>query len=293
MNIDVLVVGSANRDWRATVDRLPRPGETLMAREAHFSGGGKGANQAVAAARAGATVALVGATGDDAVGRELRAELEAAGVDTSELKSVVGVPTGTAFITVASDGENVIVVDAGANHYASLDADRDDLRALVVVAQAEVPVPVFAAAARLAARHGARFVFNAAPVPSSIEDVPRGADPLVVNEHEAAILLGSYSGDPEGLGQALLVATQARSVVVTLGSRGSVTATNGGSTRTAATPVERVVDTTGAGDTFTGALAAHLALGRSLPEATSLAAEAAAESVGWQGARPPLASITN
>lgn len=286
MNVDVLVVGSVNQDRRASVRSLARPGETVLADGTSVSGGGKGANQATAAARAGASVAMVGAVGDDDAGRALRTELEQAGVDIGELKTVVGVPTGTAFITVADDGENTIVVDPGANAYANVDLDGGTARAAVVLAQLEIPGETVAAAAAFAAACGARFVLNAAPAPERADPIPAGADPLVVNQHEAARLLGGESEDPEAEAARLLKAARAASVVVTLGEAGSTVATPGETYRVPAAAAARLVDTTGAGDAFTGALAAALARGAELRAAVRTAAEAAAEAVGWPGARP-------
>lgn len=288
MDVDVLVVGSVNRDVILTVQRLPLPGETVMAHRTHVTGGGKGANQAVAVAAAGARVAIVGAVGEDDAGRGLRAELEEAGVDVRELKVVVGVSSGSAFICVDELGQNSIVVDAGANAYASFDPFREDLSAAVVLAQAEIPVGVVAAAARFAAAQGSRFVFNAAPAPQALDRIPPGADPLVVNEFEAAELVGEDGGDPAELGRRLLIEARARSVIITLGVAGSLVVTPDGSTHVPAVEATEVIDTTGAGDTFVGALAARLARPGSLVEAARAGAAAAALSVGWRGARPPL-----
>ena len=285
MNVDVLVVGSVNQDRRASVRTLARPGETVLADGTRVSGGGKGANQAAAAARAGAAVAMVGAVGDDDAGRALRAELERAGVDVGELKTVVGVPTGTAFITVADDGENTIVVDSGANAYACLELD-DAVHPAVVLAQLEIPDGTVADAAAFAAAAGARFVLNAAPAPERPERIPAGADPLVVNRHEAARLLGGEEPDPEAAAARLLTTVGAASAVVTLGADGGAVATPNETYRVSAAEAARLVDTTGAGDTFTGALAAALAHGAPLREAVEAAAVSAAEAVGWPGARP-------
>lgn len=289
MDTDVLVVGSVNEDRMIAVRRHVRPGETILAEGVQVSGGGKGANQAAAVARAGARVAFVGAVGDDESGRTLRAELTALGIDVAELRTVPGVTTGTAFIQVSEDGENAIIVDAGANSHVRVELAADT-RAAVVLAQAEIPPAVVAAAAELAGTIGARFAFNAAPAPASLDEVPRGADPLIVNEHEAAELLGAAAatGTPAEAALALREAAGARSVVVTLGAEGCLVADESGVDAVPAVRVERVVDTTGAGDAFAGALAAALALGASLRDAAAAAAAAGAAAVGWEGARPPV-----
>ncbi len=290
MDIDVLVVGSVNQDRRIAVRRIVAPGQTVLADEVRVSGGGKGANQAAAAVRAGARVAFVGAVGDDEAGRELRAELRDAGVDVTELKTVMGVPTGSAFISVADDGENAIIVDAGANAYTSLELHHDELDVAVVLAQAEVPMGVVAATASLAAAAGARFVFNAAPAPAALALVAAGADPLVVNEHEAAELLGTADATTPAAASALRDASGARSLVITLGAEGCIVAEASGVERMTAVLASDVVDTTGAGDAFVGSLAARLALGDGLLAATRFAAAAGSQAVGWVGARPPLDS---
>ncbi|GAA2453984.1 PfkB family carbohydrate kinase [Agromyces soli] len=290
MDTDVLVVGSVNEDRMIAVRRHVRPGETILAEGVQVSGGGKGANQAAAVARAGARVAFVGAVGDDESGRTLRAELTALGIDVAELRTVPGVTTGTAFIQVSEDGENAIIVDAGANSHVRVELAPAGTRAAVVLAQAEIPPAVVADAAGLAAAIGARFAFNAAPAPASLDEVPRGADPLIVNEHEAAELLGAAAatGTPAEVALALREAAGAHSVVVTLGAEGCLVADESGVDAVPAVRAERVVDTTGAGDAFAGALAAALALGAPLRDAAAAAAAAGSAAVGWEGARPPV-----
>ena len=284
MGIDVLVVGSVNEDIVVSVERLPGPGETLLASEFALSCGGKGANQAVAAARDGARVALVGAVGDDDAGGRQGAALDGAGVDTRWLRRLTGVPTGTAFIQVDSRGENTIVVVQGANAHVTLPVD--DVESRVVVAQNEIPPAAQQEAVALAARTGARLVINAAPAPESPPPWYGAADPLVVNEHEAAQLATS---DETGAGllRRLRERTGARSVVMTLGERGALV--DDGTEVHAIPPVvvEQVVDATGAGDTFVGVLAARLARGDAVVAAAFAANRCAAKAVTWSGARPP------
>lgn len=262
----VVVVGSANADLVVRVGRHPGPGETVLGSDLVIHPGGKGANQAVAAARLGARVAMVGRVGADAHGELLVGALERDGVDTSALLRG-GTPTGVALITVGEDGENTIVVAPGANARVTGTEAADAVRrfgwARVVSAQLEIPPEAVAAAARAAQQRGARFVLNASP-PDLLADRGFAAevlplcDPLVVNEHEARFLAGD--GDDHGSG---LLRLGVRSAVVTLGERGAVVLTKGGGrTEVPGVPVE-VVDTTGAGDAFTGALAWRLGLGTS------------------------------
>ena len=284
MSIDVLVVGSVNEDIVVSVERLPGPGETLLASEFALSCGGKGANQAVAAARDGARVALVGAVGDGDAGGRQGTALDGAGVDTRWLRRLTGVPTGTAFIQVDSRGENTIVVVQGANAHVTLPVG--DVESRVVVTQNEIPAAAQQEAVALAARTGARLVINAAPAPESPPPWYGAADPLVVNEHEAA-QLATLDETGAGLLRRLRERTGARSVVMTLGERGALV--DDGTEVHAIPPVvvEQVVDATGAGDTFVGVLAARLARGNDVVAAASAANRCAAKAVTWPGARPP------
>ncbi|KHL12850.1 UNVERIFIED_CONTAM: hypothetical protein LK11_34885 [Mumia flava] len=262
----VVVVGSLNVDLVTSVARHPGPGETILGSDLTRSHGGKGANQALAAARAGAQVAFVGRLGDDSDGAQYRTALRAAGIDDQHLRTTAGVPTGTALIVVDGAGENTIVVAPGAN--ARLSAE--DVRAAadvladadVVLVQLEVGDEAVSAAFALAAEHGVRVVLN----PSPVRTVPRAwleaADPTVVNEHEQR-------------------AYDLAEACVTLGGRG---ATWHGTT--VAPPATEVVDTTGAGDAFAGALAAALARGDDDATALRAAVAAGAEATTWVGAQP-------
>ncbi|MEU6851705.1 ribokinase [Actinacidiphila alni] len=295
--VTLLVVGSANADLVVRVDRHPAPGETVLgAAGLAVHPGGKGANQAVAAGRLGARVGFCGRVGCDEYGERLAAELRAAGVDTAALGTEKAVPTGVALITVAADGENTIVVAPGAN--TTLAAD--DVTAAVggngvrvVSAQCEVPMDAVRAAARAADRHGARLVLNPSP-PEAVRDDPLAAqllahaDPLVVNEHETRVLLGTAAPAPEDL----LLRLGVRSAVVTLGGAGAVVVERADTvrpdgprtTRVPAVAVD-VVDTTGAGDAFTGALAWRLAEGDALVAAVRWAVRVGAAAVGESGAQ--------
>jgi ribokinase len=267
-----VVVGSGSLDLTMQVERLPAPGETVLSAPTLRGFGGKGANQAVAAAAAGASVAMVGRFGDDEVGAAYRDRLAGFGVDVRHLLGTPGVPTGTAYVMVDARGENAIVVDPGANATLA-PADLAPLRELgpgdVLLVQCELPLPVVVESVRLAAAAGARVVLNLAPSTVLPADVLGLADPLVVNEEEARVL---EAFDRPG------------SLLVTRGAAG---ATWGDLERPAvAVPAGEVVDTTGAGDAFCGTLAAALAAGRDRAAAMDLALAAGAEAVRRVGAQP-------
>lgn len=282
----VVVVGSLNHDSRIEVVRRPNPGETVLAESQAWGHGGKGGNQAVAAARAGARVRMVGAIGDDDAGTAQLEELAAFGVDVSGVRRVLGRATGRATIVVTPDGENSIIVLPGANALVdpgTPDAYRD---AAIVVVQTEIGVQPAERAAEAAIAAGARLVVNAAPVVPAPSPLYAHADPLIVNEHEAVeIAPDCQEASPKRMAELLRAASGARSVVITLGARGCVVA--GDETAVVRTPpVDGVVDTTGAGDTFVGALAAGLANGATLREAAVRASQDAGRCVQWFGARP-------
>jgi ribokinase len=273
-----VVVGSANLDIVVAVTRFPAPGETVLGGDPLEIPGGKGLNQAIAAARLAST-ALVACVGDDTAGQMLVARLEEAGVDTRHVRRVAA-PTGRAFIQVAPDGENSIVVAAAAN--AELTPEDvhqalDGLGPAVVLAQLEVPLESVLAAADWASAHGARFVLNPSPVRQLPDRLTAACDPLVVNAIEAAEVLGAAPGtDITDLASGL--ASRAVSVIVTDGPRGAYVGT---STGVHHVPGQRVdaVDTTGAGDELAGCLAASLATGAALAEGVASANRAAARVV--------------
>jgi ribokinase len=293
----VVVVGSANADLLARTAVHPAPGETVLGRDLAVLPGGKGANQAVAAARLGARVAFVGAVGDDEFADAATAGLREAGVDLGRLAVVPG-GTGVAVVTVAADGENAIVVIPGANGTVGAGVVRRhaDLLAAagVVVLQGEIPRDGVEAAAHLA---GGRLVVNLAPVIDVDPAVLRRADPLVVNEHEAHAalrLLDRDGGAGDDVADEEVVArlrtSGVPSVVLTRGALGALVAGGEGPDDDAvvAVPAPRVdaVDTTGAGDAFVGALAAELARGSGLVDAARLAARVGAFAVRSSGAQP-------
>jgi ribokinase len=284
----LVVVGSLNRDYVCTVDRLPGPGETRLGSELTLWCGGKGGNQAVAAALLGGVeVAMVGAAGDDPDGAALLAALREAGVDVEDVVVRRDVRTGAALITVAGDGENTIVVAPGANATVDAEEVRGTLRRrapAVVVAQGELPPAVVAATIEEAARLGARPVLNLAPVIPLAASVLGLCDPLVVNQAEAGALLGRRLDGDHLAAAAASLSGRSRSVVVTGGAGGAWLGEDGRVRHVPAVP-SPVVDTTGAGDAFTGALAVALALGRDLPAAAARGAAVAAYAVGRPGAQ--------
>ena len=290
----ITVVGSINVDLIAQVRRHPMPGETLHGTGGQMLPGGKGANQAVAAAKLGGDVRMIGAVGTDAQAEVGLAGLRAAGVDLTGVREIE-VPTGLAIVTVAEDGENTIVVIAGANDSvdaAQITAAKDVIAtSSIVVCQGEIPREGIEA---LPALVTGRFLHNPAPVMELDPAVLRTSDPLVVNEHEAALVLAQLDPDaevpeaPEQIVGALREAGIA-SVVLTLGARGSLVADADGTHRIPAAPVT-AVDTTGAGDAFIGALAVGLARGETLPDAARLASRVGAFAATGQGAQPSYPS---
>ncbi|MEE4592128.1 ribokinase [Streptomyces sp. DSM 41524] len=297
---DLLVVGSANADLVIGVDRRPGAGETVLGSDLVVHPGGKGANQAVAAARLGARTALLARVGDDDYGRLLLDSQRSAGVDTVGVL-VGGAPTGVALITVDPSGDNSIVVSQGANARLT----PGDVRAAasllaaarVVSVQLEIPLESVAEVVRTAAagfggRPGPRVVLNPSPVAPLPTDVLAVCDPLVVNEHEARFLLSDdqvgSSDDPEEWADALL-SRGPRSVVVTLGGEGALVA-DGDRTVLVPSPAVTAVDTTGAGDAFTGALAWRLGVGDDLVTAVRFAVRVGAAAVTRAGAQASFPS---
>ncbi|MEV7790795.1 ribokinase [Streptomyces sp. NPDC087512] len=285
---DLLVVGSANADLVIGVERRPGAGETVLGSDLAVHPGGKGANQAVAAARLGARTALLARVGDDSHGRLLLDSQREAGVDTVGVL-VGGAPTGVALITVDPSGDNSIVVSPGANGRLA----PEDVRAAaslfqasrVVSAQLEIPLESVVEVTRSLAP-GSRFVLNPSPPRPLPPEVLAACDPLIVNEHEAKVILGDacVSERPEDWAR-LLLAKGPRSVVVTLGAEGALVASAAeGVTRVPSVKVD-AVDTTGAGDAFTAALAWRLGTGESLASAAAYAARVGAAAVTKAGAQ--------
>jgi ribokinase len=289
-DFDVVVVGSVNRDYVCRVDVLPAPGETVLGGEASVGSGGKGGNQAVAASLLGARTAVVARIGKDDDGRALLADLASAWVDTVEVVPLSDVRTGMAFVMVDAHGENSIVVAPGANELLEARTTGRAVRRLlgadgVMVTQAEIPVTAFEAAIGAAAEVGCRAVVNLAPYRPIGDDLLAHCDPLVVNESEASGLLGrEVRGREQAIAAAREISGRVGSVVVTVGADGAVVATGD---RVDHVPAEAadVVDTTGAGDAFTGALAAALSAGRSLVDAVGIGVRAGTYAVARPGAQ--------
>ncbi|MGI8541202.1 MAG: ribokinase [Rubrobacteraceae bacterium] len=288
---DVFVIGSMNRDFVLKVDRRPKPGETVTNARLSLHNGGKGANQSVAAARLGASVTFLGCVGDDGIGEPLIASLSENGVDASLVRAAGNVATGAAFITVTPDGENVITVAPGANRSLTpddVDGVADTIRgSRVLVAQMEIPLETVERAVEVAASGGTRVLLNLAPSREVPPALLGKLDPLVVNEHEAAFLLGAKVEGAKEAASSLL-SLGPKSAVVTVGASGAVFASGEAdfvSIGHFAAPKVEVVDTTGAGDTFVGALAARLSKGDALPDAVSYAVRAGAVAVTKEGAQ--------
>ena len=277
MTSQVLVIGSANADLVVPVDRRPGGGETVLGGDTILSPGGKGANTAVAAARLGADVALLGAVGDDPYGELLKRSLAESGVDTKPLRTSER-PTGNAYITVTPDGENSILVSPGANS-ALRPEDIDLDGAEIVVLSLEIPLETVEHAVAKAAEAGVKTLLNLSPAAELSKKTLQHLDVLLVNEHEAAFLLGGEADFPK------LLDLGPKAAVVTLGAKGAAVVTADGVTEVPSPKVE-AVDTTGAGDAFAGALAASLAKGAELADAARKAVKVAAITVTRQGAQP-------
>ncbi|XUW86996.1 ribokinase [Burkholderia sp. M6-3] len=290
----VAVVGSLNMDLVARAPRLPHPGETLAGRTFAQVAGGKGGNQAVAAARLGAQVSMLGCVGADANGAQLRAGLEAEGIDCAAVETGREA-TGVALIVVDDASQNAIVIVAGSNGEVTPDTIARHEAVLsaadVVICQLETPLDTVQAALATARRLGKTVILNPAPAtgPLPAEWLPL-IDYLIPNELEAATLTGLPVGSPEeaATAAAVLRAAGARNVLVTLGPRGVQAALEGAAPALYDAPKVKAVDTTAAGDTFIGGFAAQLAQGASVEAAIRFAQRAAALSVTRAGAQPSI-----
>lgn len=289
----ILVVGSVNVDLVLEVPRHPAPGETIASTGTRRSAGGKGANQACAAARLGGDVGFAGRTGVGADADLALALLREAGVDLSAVTQVPQVETGLAVVTLDSAGENSIVLAPGAN--GTWDAEHVDelgdevAASSIVIAQGEIPASAVDRLAELCVRAGTRFVLNQAPVIDVAPGTLTAADPLVVNELEGRLVLSALTG-ARGRADDLSVVEElchagVPSVVMTRGARGAVVAGDGEMFEIAS-PTVSAVDTTGAGDAFVGALALGLARGESIRAASRRAVRVGAYAVTRPGAQP-------
>lgn len=296
MNGRVIVVGSVNVDLVVTTERLPAPGETVIGGHFERHPGGKGGNQAVAAARLGARTAFVGAVGDDAFGWEARAALEADGVDVVGLVSVESEPTGVALILVDEAGENSIAVAGGANTALSSVQVRAALKRLaltaadVVLVGHEIRTGATHEALRLGRIAGATTILNPAPAGGLERPTLDLADILTPNEGELVTLTGGDGGPTAQAKRLLGPGAGRRAVLVSLGARGALLVA-GRRSQTILAPRVTVLDTVGAGDTLNGALAAGLAAGLDLEEAARRAVAAASLAVTRAGARPGMPTL--
>lgn len=282
----VAIVGSINMDITVTADRIPAKGETLHGRDLRYVPGGKGANQAVAAARLGGDVEMFGCVGDDANGRELVENLKRQGVKTDHIRTVKGVPTGIALITVG-DNDNTIIVAAGANDYVTcdyVDAVKEELKkADIVILQHEIPEDTVKYVIDFCSENGISTVLNPAPARAVPEEIVDKVSYLTPNEHEAELIFGSgYSMDE-------ILKKYPEKLLITQGDKGVSAALSDGTVLCVPARKSRVVDTTGAGDTLNGAFALKIAEGASIKEALLFANTAAGlstEKFGAQGGMP-------
>ncbi len=292
----ILVIGSLNMDFVVQTETLPLPGETIKGRDFSMIPGGKGANQAVAAARQGGRVRMVGRVGQDEFGRTLTEGLASAGVDAGQVRATAGVATGVALILVEREGQNQITIAGGANdrlEATDLEPAFQDFIGGIVLLQLESPLRTVEAAARLARQREGKTILDPAPAAALPPTLLRNLDFLTPNETEALLLLGEPPGeirleDAPSLGRRLLDLGPA-TVVLKLGDKGAWVVNRDLSRHFPAYSVE-AADATAAGDTFNGALAASLAEGGSLPQAIGFANAAAALSVTLPGAQASIPS---
>lgn len=284
----ILIVGSLNMDIVVETDTIPAEGETVLGQHAHFIPGGKGANQAVALARLGAEVHMIGAVGTDSFGKDLIAALQAEGIDLTGIKQVEGEATGIAIIQLCQQ-DNRITVVPGANHQV-LPSDVDTHESLfaaadLVLLQMEIPLPTVVQAAAVAKRHGKTVILNPAPAQVLPDGLLSQIDYITPNKTELAILTGAQEEQDLEQGIQRLLANGAKHVITTLGSKGVAYGTKDCSYATCPSYAVDVVDTTGAGDAFNAGLAFSIAKGTELAEAATFAGRVAALSVTKLGAQ--------
>jgi ribokinase len=294
----IVLIGSVNMDLMLRCPHLPTPGETVLGSEFSQAPGGKGANQAIAAARLGAKVSFIGCVGDDAYGHTSRTCFESAKVDITHLNTMQDQTTGIALITSDDRGENCIALAPGANLLLSCQ-HLDHAEALIaqagmVVCQLESPLPTVLHAIKIAQRHQVPFLLNPSPSQKLSTKSLSGLSVLVLNEVEAAMLSDSTVETIQQACQAaeFFRSTGIQSVVITMGKNGAVVADDEGTNHFAA-PKVKTVDTTGAGDTLVGALATALVAGSGMAEAMAFAQRAAAFSVTRRGAQASMPYLSD
>lgn len=293
MTARVAVAGSLNVDLVARAPRMPQPGETIIGSDFRRVPGGKGANQAVAAAKLGAQVAMVGRVGGDTFATQLRENMGSVGIDLTHVTEDPDAPTGVALIIVDDAGQNSIVVASGANaHFSPADvaaAEETLAAADVLLLQLESPLETVIRAAEIAAAHGVHVILNPAPAQELPDSLLSLVDALIPNESETALLTGrSVESDKDARAAARdLLAYGVETVIITLGERGALLTEDDSATLIPSFEVE-VVDTTAAGDGFVGSFAVALAEGRTLQEAVRWGNAAGALAATKMGAQPSL-----
>ncbi len=291
----ILVIGSLNMDVVVSLSHLPKPGETIIGRDKQEHPGGKGANQAYAAARLGGTTSMIGRVGSDNYGEVLISSLESAGADTGGIISQDGTSTGLAFICVDENGENTIVVASGANAMLKPEDILANERLMddadIVLIQLEIPFETVSFAIETAHRKGKTVVLNPAPVRGGLEGIFGMIDILTPNEGELSELAGARADSTEETEAAAktLIEKGVGAVIVTLGEKGALLVRKEGTKRFPAKSV-KAVDTTAAGDTFSAAICVALSEGNSLEEAVVFANGAAGIAVTRKGAQPSIPS---
>ena len=291
----ITVVGSLNMDMVVQTERIPRVGETVLARDLRYVEGGKGANQTVAAARLGGEVSMIGAVGSDDMGDRLLEVLEKDGVDISGIKRS-SESSGIALIVVDANGDNAITVISGANHDVQVHDVRQQeskiARSAIVLAQLECPLDVVAEAMILAKKHGCTSVLNPAPAQALPAELLANVDILTPNETELQLLSGHSTGTPDQVkaAAAILMKSGIKTLIVTLGSQGCYCISEAGEVFYPSYRV-KMIDSTAAGDCFNGALVAALDRGESMHDAIHYAMKAAAISVSRAGAQPSLPTL--
>ncbi|MBP3805727.1 MAG: ribokinase [Oribacterium sp.] len=287
----IAVVGSINMDQTVIAERIPLKGETLKGSELHYIPGGKGANQAVAMARLGAEVSMFGCVGNDDNGRQLIENLKSNGVNTDNIKTIEGVPTGIALITLG-DNDNTIVVVAGANACADkayVDSIREELVKFdMVVLQHEIPLEAVHYVVDICAKENIPTVLNPAPAAEVPKEIVDKVTYLTPNEHEAVLIFGNEKSEEE------LLREYPEKLIITKGSKGVVTCLKSGEILSVPCRKSKVVDTTGAGDTLNGAFAVRIADKASMKEAltyANIAAGLSIEKMGAQGGMPTAKEV--